>query len=131
MSTTEQPAPGVQAVEVDPAVVPGGHPIGSNRLADVSVYLLLLGLAIGPPAFVVAAIMAHVALAQIRRTGESGRSTSLAVVWLGWILAVLGTAATIVVLYYVVFGPFFLIEAVCNGENGNRCDGMGVVRSTA
>lgn len=65
---------------------PGYQTAGTNGLAVASMILGILGFVTCGVTSVLAVIMGHVALAQIKRTGEQGHGMALAGVILGWIL---------------------------------------------
>lgn len=69
-------------------------------LAIVSLVASCAGLII-PLAYVAGIITGHIALSQIKRTGESGRGLALAGVIVGY--ALLGLSLLLVVLYIIFF----------------------------
>jgi hypothetical protein len=77
----------------------------TNTMAIVGLILSVVGF------HLVGAILGHVALGQIKRTGESGRGLALAAVIIGWVL--LGLTAVIVVLAILgVLGTAFFATLV-------------------
>lgn len=80
-------------------VPPGGYPPPVNALAIVAFVLAF----VVPPG---AIACGHVALGQIRRTGEQGRGLALAATVIGWVLS--GLIALFVVLWLAVLGAVLL-----------------------
>ena len=71
----------------------------TNTLAIVAMVLSLAGLLTGITA-IVGAILGHVAMGQINRTGEGGRSFALTAIIAGWIITGLGV---LIVIGFVIF----------------------------
>lgn len=91
------PAPAAPAYGQQPVVA--GPP--TNTLAIVGMILSLAGLLFGITA-PVGAILGHVALGQIKRTGEGGRPLALTAIIAGWVITGLGLLITIgVIIFYV------------------------------
>lgn len=75
----------------------------TNTLAIVGMVLSLVGILVGITA-IVGAILGHVALGQIKRTGEGGRGFALTAVIAGWVIT--GIWLLIIVAYVVFFAIF-------------------------
>jgi hypothetical protein len=107
-ATTPPPAPPA-APAVEPAYpaygqtpAPGYYAPPTNTLAIVAMVLSLAGLFTGITA-IVGAILGHVAMGQIKRTGEGGRPLALTAIIAGWIITGLGLLIVIgFVIFYVV-----------------------------
>jgi len=76
----------------------------TNTMAIVGMVLSLAGLLVGITA-IVGAILGHVALGQIKRTGEGGRAFALTAVIAGWIIT--GFWLLIIIVYIIFFAIFF------------------------
>jgi uncharacterized membrane protein len=72
----------------------------TNTLAIVGMVLSLVGIVVGITA-IVGAILGHVALGQIKRTGEGGRGFALTAVIAGWVVT--GFWLLFIVAYIVFF----------------------------
>ncbi|WP_229402755.1 DUF4190 domain-containing protein [Micromonospora okii] len=95
-------APGYAPAGYPPPGYPGyGYPVApkTNGLAVAALVLALVGLAscITAP---IGAIMGHVAMKQIRQTGEAGEGMAKAAIIVGWILT--GLLALLIIFYIVV-----------------------------
>lgn len=77
---------------------PYGPP--TNTLAIVAMVLSLAGLITGITA-IVGAILGHVALGQIKRTGEGGRPFALTAIIAGWVITGLGLL--LLVIFIVIW----------------------------
>lgn len=79
----------------------------TNTLSIVAMVLSLAGIITGITA-VVGAILGHVALGQIKRTGENGRQFALTAIIAGWIITGLGVLLVIglIIFYVVLFAAF-------------------------
>jgi hypothetical protein len=74
----------------------------TNTMAIVAMVLSLAGIITGITA-IVGAILGHVALGQIKRTGESGRPFALTAIIAGWIITGIGVLVVIgLVIFYVI-----------------------------
>lgn len=74
----------------------------NNTLAIVAMVLSLAGILTGITA-IIGAILGHVAMGQIKRTGEGGRQFALTAIIVGWILTGLGLLIVIgLVIFYVI-----------------------------
>jgi len=71
----------------------------TNTLAIVAMVLSLAGLLTGITA-IVGAILGHVALGQIKRTGEGGRPLALTAIIAGWVITGIGV---LIVIGFVIF----------------------------
>jgi hypothetical protein len=71
----------------------------TNTLAIVAMVLSLAGLLTGITA-VVGAILGHVALGQIKRTGEGGRPLALTAIIAGWVITGIGV---LIMIGFVIF----------------------------
>lgn len=91
------PAPAPYPAYGQPA--PAGYAPPTNTMAIVAMVLSLAGLVTGITA-VVGAILGHVALGQIKRTGEGGRPFALTAVIVGWVITGLGL---LIVVGFVIF----------------------------
>jgi hypothetical protein len=81
---------------------PGYYAPPTNTLAIVAMVLSLAGLLTGITA-IVGAILGHVAMGQIKRTGEGGRPLALTAIIAGWIITGLGLLIVIgLIIFYVV-----------------------------
>jgi hypothetical protein len=81
---------------------PGYYAPPTNTLAIVAMVLSLAGIITGITA-IVGAILGHVALGQIKRTGEGGRPLALTAIIAGWIITGLGLLIAIgLIIFYVV-----------------------------
>jgi hypothetical protein len=81
---------------------PGYYAPPTNTLAIVAMVLSLAGIITGITA-IVGAILGHVALGQIKRTGEGGRPLALTAIIAGWIITGLGLLIVIgLIIFYVV-----------------------------
>lgn len=102
--------PAAPPAPVDPAYgqapTPGYAP-PTNTMAIVAMVLSLVGLVTGVTA-IVGAILGHVALGQIKRTGEGGRPLALTAIIAGWIITGLGllVAIGLVIFYVALFATF-------------------------
>lgn len=102
------PAPAAPpAAPVYPAYgqpAPGAYGPPNNTLAIVAMVLSLAGIVTGITA-IVGAILGHVALGQIKRTGEGGRPFALTAIIAGWIITGLGLLAVVgfIIFYVVIF----------------------------
>lgn len=74
----------------------------TNTLAIVAMILSLVGLLTGITA-IVGAILGHVAMGQIKRTGENGRGFALTAIIVGWVLTGLGVLAIIGTIIFAVW----------------------------
>jgi hypothetical protein len=81
------------------APTPGYYAPPTNTMAIVAMVLSLVGIIIGITA-IVGAILGHVALGQIKRTGEGGRPLALTAIIAGWIITGLWL---LIVIAYVIF----------------------------
>jgi hypothetical protein len=107
-ATTPPPAPPA-APAAEPAYpaygqtpAPGYYAPPTNTLAIVAMVLSLAGLFTGITA-IVGAILGHVAMGQIKRTGEGGRPLALTAIIAGWIITGLGLLIVIgLIIFYVV-----------------------------
>jgi hypothetical protein len=107
-ATTPPPAPPA-APAAEPAYpaygqtpAPGYYAPPTNTLAIVAMVLSLAGLLTGITA-IVGAILGHVAMGQIKRTGEGGRPLALTAIIAGWIITGLGLLIVIgLIIFYVV-----------------------------
>ena len=70
---------------------------GTNGYAIASLVLGIVGMLIGS---ILAVVFGHMALGQIRRTGQSGRGLAIA----GLVLGYLGVAGTLIVILILGFG---------------------------
>ena len=88
------------------APTPGYAP-PTNTMAIVAMVLSLVGLVTGITA-IVGAILGHVALGQIKRTGEGGRQLALTAIIAGWIITGLGVLIGIglIIFYVALFASF-------------------------
>ena len=77
---------------------PGYYAPPTNTLAIVALVLAFVFSIVG-------AILGHVALGQIKRTGEGGHGIALAAVIVGWVFT--GIGVLVVVLYIVIFAIAF------------------------
>jgi hypothetical protein len=96
-----QPAPPAQPTYPaygQPAAAGYGAP-PTNTMAIVAMVLSLAGILTGITALV-GAILGHVALGQIKRTGEGGRPFALTAIIAGWIIFGLGL---LIVIAYAIF----------------------------
>jgi hypothetical protein len=86
---------------------PGAYGPPNNTLAIVAMVLSLAGILTGITA-IVGAILGHVALGQIKRTGEGGRQFALTAIIAGWIITGLGLLIFIgiIIFYVVLFASF-------------------------
>lgn len=84
-----------------PAAAGFGAP-PTNTMAIVAMVLSLVGILTGITA-VVGAILGHVALGQIKRTGEGGRPFALTAIIAGWIITGLGL---LIIIGYIIFIAF-------------------------
>lgn len=119
------PSPATPPPAVPPAqpVYPAyGQPAASgyyapptNTLAIVGMVLSLVGILIGVTA-IVGAILGHVALGQIKRTGEGGRGMALTAVIAGWVVTGLWLLFWIA---YIVIIVIFLGYASSTGYQYN------------
>jgi hypothetical protein len=81
---------------------PGYYAPPTNTLAIVAMVLSLAGIITGITA-IVGAILGHVAMGQIKRTGEGGRPLALTAIIAGWIITGLGLLIVIgLIIFYVV-----------------------------
>ena len=89
------------APEPTPYAAPVGAPAGgkTNTLAIVSLVLSIIGVHLG------GIITGHIALGQIKRTGESGRGLALA----GTIIGYVGIVA--VIIFTIIWISFFALAA--------------------
>ena len=107
-ATTPPPAPPA-APAAEPAYpaygqtpAPGYYAPPTNTLAIVAMVLSLAGLLTGITA-IVGAILGHVAMGQIKRTGEGGRPLALTAIIAGWIITGLGVLIVVgMIIFYVV-----------------------------
>jgi hypothetical protein len=107
-ATTPPPAPPA-APAAEPAYpaygqtpAPGYYAPPTNTLAIVAMVLSLAGLLTGITA-IVGAILGHVAMGQIKRTGEGGRPLALTAIIAGWIITGLGVLILVgMIIFYVV-----------------------------
>ena len=76
------PAPGYAAYGQPPQ---GQYAPPNNTLAIVAMVLSIAGIFTGITA-IVGAILGHVALGQIKRTGEGGRQFAITAIIVGWVL---------------------------------------------
>lgn len=111
------PAPPVAPAD-QPAYPAYGQPAATgyyapptNTLAIVGMVLSLVGIVIGVTA-IVGAILGHVALGQIKRTGEGGRGMALTAVIAGWVVTGLWL---LFIIAYVVIIVIFLGYATSTG----------------
>lgn len=81
-------APDDGAIDL-PATTPGAD--RTNGLALASIIVVWFSSVVG-------LILGHVAIGQIKRTGEQGRGMAVAAVTVGWVLTGLGIIATVVLL---------------------------------
>lgn len=81
---------------------PGTYGPPTNTLAIVAMVLSLAGLVIGITA-IVGAILGHVALGQIKRTGEGGRPFALTGIIAGWIITGFW------ILFVIAYAIFFVV----------------------
>lgn len=80
---------------------PGYYAPPTNTMAIVAMVLSLAGILTGITA-IVGAILGHVALGQIKRTGEGGRPLALTAIIAGWIITGLGLLFLIgIIIFYV------------------------------
>lgn len=103
------PVPPVAAPPAAPAAAPTypaygqpaavGYAPPTNTLAIVGMVLSLVGLLTGVTA-IVGAILGHVALGQITRTGEGGRGFALTAIIAGWVITGLGL---LIIVGYIIF----------------------------
>jgi hypothetical protein len=86
---------------------PGQYGPPTNTLSIVAMVLSLAGIITGITALV-GAILGHVALGQIKRTGENGRQFALTAIIAGWIITGLGLLLGIglIIFYVVLFATF-------------------------
>ena len=91
------PLGAVPAGPVRPEQGPAAPPW--NALAIVAFVLVF----IAPPG---AIVCGHIALGQVRRTGEQGHGLALAAAVLGWVLT--GLVALVLVVWLAVFGSILL-----------------------
>jgi len=86
---------------------PGAYGPPNNTLAIVAMVLSLAGILTGITA-IVGAILGHVALSQIKRSGEGGRQFALTAIIAGWIITGLGLLIFIgiIIFYVVLFASF-------------------------
>jgi hypothetical protein len=106
-ATPPPPAPPVPpaAPPAQPTYPAYGQPAGAgyapptNTMAIVAMVLSLAGIITGITALV-GAILGHVALGQIKRTGEGGRPFALTAIIAGWIIFGLGL---LIVIGYIIF----------------------------
>lgn len=80
----------------------------NNTMAITAFALSLSGLIVGITA-PVGAILGHVALGQVKRTGEAGHGFALAAVIIGWTLTAL---AVLAIVAWLLFAGFFMVAWV-------------------
>jgi hypothetical protein len=110
-----QPAPEGYAAPVYPGYHPYPPPRPTNGMAIAAMVVSLVGVlglcgyGLGGYIGIVGAILGHVSRRQIRDRGENGDGMALAGIIVGWIaagIAVLATAAIIVIIILGVNGAF-------------------------
>jgi hypothetical protein len=108
---TPPPPPPPSAPPAQPAypaygqtATPGYYAPPTNTMAIVAMVLSLAGILTGITA-IVGAILGHVAMGQIKRTGEGGRPLALTAIIAGWIITGLGLL--IVIAYIVIVAVMF------------------------
>lgn len=100
-----QPQPPQYQQQYAPSAYATGYAPPTNTLAIIS----LIGAFLVP---IVGIICGHMALAQIKRTGEGGRSLALAGTIIGYVYTVL----VVLIIAFSVFVPLFVLGVV--GANG-------------
>ncbi len=78
-----------------PVVEPSGSSAHTNGLALASIIVVFFSSVVG-------LILGHVALSQIRRTGEQGHGMALAAVIIGWVLTGIGVLTVAILLTLVL-----------------------------
>ncbi|AXA96001.1 DUF4190 domain-containing protein [Microbacterium sp. PM5] len=109
-----QPAPGAPPV-YGSAPYYGAPAVKTNVLAVISMIASILGFVWILPLIgsVGGAIMGHISLNQIKRTGEGGRAMALAGVIVGWV----GTAISLLIIGFFVF--FIILGAAASSRYGS------------
>lgn len=109
-----QPAPGAPPV-YGSAPYYGAPAVKTNVLAIISMIASILGFVWILPLIgsVGGAIMGHVSLNQIKRTGEGGRGMALAGVIVGWV----GVAISLLIIGFFVF--FIFLGAAASSRYGS------------
>jgi len=98
-------APAQQAAPAQPAYPAYGQPTAgyhappTNTMAVVAMVLSLAGLLTGITA-IIGAILGHVSLGQIKRTGEGGRGFALTAIIAGWVITGIGIIIIIAVVAF-------------------------------
>jgi len=101
MTEPTPPAPNYQPQPYAPyGTAPNGAPLAprTNTLAIIALILSLVGVSLG------GVICGHIALGQIKRTGESGHGLALAGVIIGYVFLGLTLLYLIVVFGFIAWG---------------------------
>jgi hypothetical protein len=104
-----QPAPGYSAPAYGETASSYGQPTQpaggkTNTLAIVSLVASLAGLILWGIGFIAGVICGHIALSQIKKTGEQGRGMAVAGLIIGYVGIVLSIIGAII--FFAVFGAF-------------------------
>lgn len=97
--TAPPASPGQPAYPAYGQPVQGYYAPPTNTMAIVAMSLSLAALILGITA-IVGAILGHVALGQIKRTGEGGRGFALTGIIVGW--AITGLYALLIIIFIII-----------------------------